>query len=166
MEDLKVERSALKKKVTVLSKQMKKAIQRRTDIDDLKVINTEMKAVFLEFIKVDEEYGTTLEEDPTLQEKYSVINDLDTEQYTESVISIYEEAKKMYEQCKKEEDEKLARRKIMTGVKMMRSKLGVIAKIKDSEDIGKLLELKKKVDDLIEEAQEMMLAVDELPDVD
>ena len=69
MEDLKVERSALKKKVTVLSKQMKTAVQGKTVTEQLKVVSEDMKTTFLKFDKVDEEYKATLEKDGTLTEK-------------------------------------------------------------------------------------------------
>ena len=85
MEDLKVERSALKKKITMLSKQMEKAVQRKTATEQLTVIDEEMKSTFQKFVKVDEEYNAMLEKDAKLKEKYSVVNGLDTEQYTESV---------------------------------------------------------------------------------
>ena len=150
----------------MLSKQVKNAIQGKVATKKLKVISEDMKSTFQKFVKVDEEYNTMLEKDATMGEKYSVVNELNTDQYTEYVANIHEEANFLYEKCKKEEEEKRTERKIMAGGKMMRRKLGVIESHEDIEDVNELLQFKSKIDDIVEEAQEVILAMEEIPGID
>ena len=50
MENLKSERSVLKRKVNGLSVQMKRAVRMKSTTEQLKIIDEEMETAFLEFV--------------------------------------------------------------------------------------------------------------------
>ena len=86
MEDLKKERSNLKRRVTVLSTRIRKAVQKKLSLSSISSTYNDLENTYLYFLGVDEEYNDTLlQEDETLREEYEKVGGMSLEDYTASV---------------------------------------------------------------------------------
>ena len=108
MEDLKLDRSNLKRKTTVISTRLKKAIQKNLSGAKIQGIYAELETTHLDFLGIDEEYRQNIEEDASLEEDYSKVNNMNLDEYTDSVDGIYKEAIAAFEQFNAQEKEKRA----------------------------------------------------------
>ena len=101
MEDLKEERSSLKRKVTVLASRLKRAVKKEMSSTSIRGIFAELEVVYLDFLATDDEYNQAIEEDDQLEGEYAEVNGLSLVDYTESVDTTYKEAQSAYNQHRK-----------------------------------------------------------------
>ena len=101
MEDLKEDRSALKRKVTVLASRLKRAVKKEMSSSAIRGIFAELEEVYLDFLAKDDEYNLAIEEDDQLEGEFAEVNGLNLVDYTDSVDSCYKEAQSVYNQHRK-----------------------------------------------------------------
>ena len=101
MDKMKDERSALKRKVTVLATRLKKAVLKGLSSSTISNLFSELEQGYLDFLEKDDEYIQKIEEDESLREDYATVNLLSLEDYTASVDTAYQDAKGVYHQHKK-----------------------------------------------------------------
>ena len=92
MESMKQERTALKKKITTLAKKLRSVAasdERILSSKEIESMVEEMKQAYIEFIGIQQEYQSAIEEDPTHEEEFSVVNGQNLQEYSASVKTLY-----------------------------------------------------------------------------
>ena len=97
LESLKVDRSTMKRKVSLIANRIKRSIQEGVTYN-LNATLMELHTTYHDFQSVDEEYSAMVKEDDENKKDYEIINGLDLDQYTTLVKSIKDEAVQCYDQ--------------------------------------------------------------------
>ena len=92
MESMKQERTTLKKKITTLAKRL-----RSIDASDERILSSQeiestvkdMKEAYLDFLSIQDEYQSAIEEDPTHDADFCSVNGQNLEEYSASVRTLY-----------------------------------------------------------------------------
>ena len=94
MESLKTDRSTQRRKVSTLANRLKKGIQTGIlNLPALESVYAELQTAYLDFLATHDEYAEEVEKlEEEEKVKYQSVNDLNLEQYTETVKIIYEDA--------------------------------------------------------------------------
>lgn len=176
MDDLKQERSSLKRKITVISTRLQKAIQKDLAATQIQTIYTDLENIYLDYLSTEDEYSQSIDDDPTLEEAYAKVSDMDLQEYAATVEKTYSDAKDSfieYDTRVKELETRLeqqaASKGIAAGVKVIKQKLRFITRRDSSdieEDTAELMEDKEEVENLLQEIQDMITAVENIPNVD
>ena len=101
LDDVREERSDLKRQVTVLATRLKKAIQKGLSNTATRNLFALVENAYLDFLDKDEEYRELVEADDTLGEKYTLVGGKNFTEYTAIVDNAYQEMKTLYDQHKK-----------------------------------------------------------------
>ena len=101
LDDLREDRSDLKRQVTVLATRLKKAIQKGLSNTATRNLFALVENAYLDFLDKDEEYRELVEADDTLGEKYTLVGGKNFAEYTAIVDNAYQEMKTLYDQHKK-----------------------------------------------------------------
>ena len=166
VDDLKQERSDLKKKVTIAARRLNGSIDRSQTDDIIHKFASELEAAYSDFLGVHEDYEDLVNSDENLAE-HGTVNGLTCQQYHDTVNKVYEVAiknfKDYFNSFKDAEAEKNAK-PILIEIeyisKLMRNTLQEVNNLTSSRDayaphcLSKLDMLKGKIDDLISKLRE------------
>ena len=101
MESMKQERTALKKKVTTLAKRLRSnaaSEERILSSQEMESAVKDMKEAYLDFLSIQDEYQSAIEEDPTHDAEFSTVNGQNLEEYSTSVKTLYNDVMAQYKQ--------------------------------------------------------------------
>ena len=168
----KQERTAAKRKVTVVCSRIKKVIlQNRLPTPQIQAIAEELEISYIDFTCRAEEFATLLKEDPTLVDQHAKVNDQDPEEYASNVEALYQEAKDEFDvyiskvkEAEALKEEQAMVKKVATGIRLVKNKLMAIVRRDNTDmDLVELEEDREEVEGVVKEMMEMMVGLDDIP---
>ena len=131
MNAMKAQRTTMKTKVKTSANRLMKGIQRKSAARLIESYYEGLHENYLDFIDIDCSYIQAIEDDETLIEDFSVVNNLALTEYTAAVDNIFSEAKVEYDQYQLKE--------VNNELQSVTEELDeVIAKISAEEDVDKM----------------------------
>ena len=129
IEELKGLRSSLKANISNSASRLQGSIARKLSASVINGFYTELETYNLDFYRVNSEYKSKIESDVGLGEHYSVVDNLNLSQYSESVDSIYTDVRAKYDEfleCLQSEKNSSILSAISENINVLRARINVV----------------------------------------